>query len=54
MIDLKNFFGQIVKSSMRTYDKIRQFITGQRNDYTTGCLLDYNYLNKHYKMTVTA
>ena len=23
---------------------------GQGDDYTTGCLLDYNYFNKHYKM----
>ena len=23
---------------------------GQRNDYTTGCLLDYNYFNNYYKM----
>ena len=25
-------------------------ITGQGDDYTTDCLLDYNYFNKHYKM----
>ena len=24
----------------------------QGDDYTTGCLLDYNYFNKHYKMIV--
>ena len=24
--------------------------TGQEDDYTTGCLMDYNYFNKHYKM----
>ena len=24
--------------------------TGQGDDYTTGCLLDYNYLKKYYKM----
>ena len=23
---------------------------GQRDDYTTGCLLDYNYFKKYYKM----
>ena len=26
--------------------------TGQGDDYTTACLLDYNYFNKHYKMIV--
>ena len=39
-----------VKSNMRTYYNIRKIATGQGDDYTTGCLLDYNYLNKHYKM----
>ena len=24
----------------------------QGDDYTTGCLLDHNYFNKYYKMTV--
>ena len=51
MTDGKNFFDQPVKSYMRTYDNIRKIATGQRDDYTTGCLLDYNYLNEHYKMT---
>ena len=26
--------------------------TGQGDDYTTACLLDYKYYNKHYKMIV--
>ena len=39
-----------VKSNMRTYYNIRKIAAGQGDDYTTGCLLDYNYLNKHYKM----
>ena len=43
MIDGKNFFDQTVKSVMRTYDNIRKIATGQRDDYTTGCLLYYNY-----------
>ena len=32
---------------MITFKKIA---TGQKNDYVTGCLLDYNYFNNHYKM----
>ena len=43
MIDGKNFFDQTVKSVMRTYDNIRKIATGQGDDYTTGCLLYYNY-----------
>ena len=37
---------------MRTYDNIQQIATGQGDDCTTGCLLDYNYFNKHYKTIV--
>ena len=32
---------------METLEKIA---TGERDDYTTGCLLDYSYFKDHYKM----
>ena len=48
MIDEKNFFDQPVKSDIRTYDNIRKIATGPENDYTTGCLLDYNYFNNYH------
>ena len=51
MIDGKNYFDQPVKSDVRTYDNIWKIATVQRDDYTTGCLADYNYFNKYYKMT---
>ena len=35
---------------MITYDNIWKMSIGQRDDYTTGCLLDYNYFKKYYKM----
>ena len=38
---------------MRTYDNIQKIATGQGDDYTTGCLLNYNYFNNfnnYYKM----
>ena len=50
MIDGRNVFNQPVKTKMRTHDNIRKIEKGQGDDYTTGCLLDYNYFNKHYKM----
>ena len=50
MINGQNFFNQPVKNNLRTYDNIRKTATGQRDGYTAGCLLDYNYFNKHYKM----
>ena len=50
MIDGKNFFDQPVRNNLRKYGNIRKITIGQGDDYTTSCLLDYNYLNKYYKM----
>ena len=50
MIDEQNFFHQPVRNNLRIYDNIQKMTTGQGNDYATGCLLDYSYFNKHYKM----
>ena len=46
MIDGKNYFDQPIKSDMRTCYNIRKIATGQGDDYTTGCLLDYKYFKK--------
>ena len=45
MIDGQNFFDQSVRNNLTTYDSIWKIATGQGQgeDYTTGCLLDYNY-----------
>ena len=50
MIDGKNVFDQPVRNDLITYDNIRKIATGQGDNYTTGCLLDYNYFKKYYKM----
>ena len=50
MIDGKNFFDQIVKNNKVTYGNIRKSSTGQGDDYTTGCLLDYIYFKNYCKM----
>ena len=50
MIDGKNFFEQPVKNDKVTYENIRKIATGQGDDYTTGCLLDYSYFKDYYKM----
>ena len=50
MIDGRKFFDQTTKNDIRTYENIRKSATGQEDDYRTGCLLDYNYFKKHYKM----
>ena len=50
MIDGQNFFDHPVRNDLITYDCIQNIAIGQGNDYTTGCLLDYNYFKKYYKM----
>ena len=50
MIDGKNIFDQLIKNDEITYDNIRKIATGQGDDYTTSCLLDYSYFNNYYKM----
>ena len=32
------------------HENVRKIATGQGDDYTTGCLLDYSYFKDHYKM----
>ena len=53
MIDGKNFFDQPIDSDLKTYKNIRKVATGQGEDYTTGCLLDYSYFKDFYKMIAT-
>ena len=46
MNDGKNFFDQSINSDLKTYENIRKIATGQGDDYTTGCLLDYSISKK--------
>ena len=50
MIDGKNFFDHPVKNDKVTFENIRKIAIGEGDDYTTGCLLDYTYFKKYYKM----
>ena len=53
MIERKNVSDRPVRNDKVTYKNIRKIATGQRDDYTTGCLLDYTYFKKYYKMIAT-
>ena len=52
MIDGKTFFDQPVKDNKVTYENIWKIATGQGDDFTNGCLLDYIYFKNYYKMIV--
>ena len=44
-IDGWNFYDQV-----KQYDEIRKTAAGQRDNYTTECLLDYQYFKDHYNL----
>ena len=46
----KKLSDEPVKQNKATYENIRKIATGQGDDYTTGCLLDFIYLKSYYKM----
>ena len=39
-----------MKNNLRRYDVIRKIASAQSNNCTTGCLLDYPYFKKYYKL----
>ena len=41
-----------MKNDEKTSDKIQKITNDQGDANTTGCLLDYPYFKKHYKMMV--
>ena len=44
-------YDQAIHSDIKRYKDIRKLTTGQVEDYTTGCLLDYGYTKNYYKLT---
>ena len=49
MMNGESFFHQPVKDGKLTCEN-RKIATGQGNDYTTGCLLDYPYFKDSFEM----
>ena len=52
-IDGRNFYDQPINDTIKQYNEIRRIPTGQGHDYTTGCLLDFSYFEKKYRLIVT-
>ena len=50
LIDGRNFYDQPINDLIKQYEEIRKTATGQGEDYTTGCLLDYQYFKDHYQL----
>ena len=45
-IDGRNFYDQPINDLIKHYDEVRKISTGQGDDCTTGCLLDFGYFEK--------
>ena len=50
LIDGRNFYDKPISDQIKKYDEIRKIATGKGDDYTTGCLLDYQYFKDHYQL----
>ena len=50
MINGEHFFNQPIKNNKVTYEYIKKIATGQGDDYTNDCLLDYPHFKDTYKM----
>ena len=51
LIDGRNFYDQPINDSVKQYDELKKTATGQGDDYTTGCLLDFQCFKDHYNLT---
>ena len=49
----KNFYDQPINDLIKQYDEVRKISTGQGDDYTTGCLLDYVYFKYDFRLITT-
>ena len=49
-IDGRNFYDQPINDSIKKYGEVRKILTGQGDDYTTGCLLDFGYFEKNHRL----
>ena len=50
MTDGQKLFDQGIKNDQITNNNIRKIATAKKDDYKTGCLLDYLYFKEHYKL----
>ena len=48
--DEKKLYDQQPDSDIKRYEKMRKLTTGQGEDCTTGCLLNYEYIKNHYRL----
>ena len=47
---LEKFLWSANKNDLKTHDNIKKIAIGHGDNYKTGCLLDYPYFKKYYKL----
>ena len=50
IINRINFYEQATDSDIKSYKEIKRLTTGQGEDYSTGCLLNYDFIKNHYRL----
>ena len=50
LIDGRNFYDKPINDQIKKYHEIRKIATRKGDDYTTDCLLDYQYFKDHCKL----
>ena len=50
IINGKNIYDKAIDSDIKRYTEIGKLATGWSEDYTTGCLLDYEYIKNHHRL----
>ena len=46
----KNIYDQELDSDIKCYEESKTMTIGQGDNYTSGCLLDYDYIKDHYRL----
>ena len=50
MIDGRNHYDQSINDSVTRYTELLKFTTGRSEDFSTGCLLDYDWYLKYFNI----
>ena len=50
IINGKIFKDQAIDSDIKRYEEITKLTPGQGEDYTAGCLLNYDFIKNHYRL----
>ena len=48
--DGRHFYDQPINDQINRFDDIRKIAKGQGDDYTIGCLLDYQHFKDHFQL----